>query len=288
MYFFSFTDRILDRTNTWIDYRILYDGSISLHSARNYYIVQVVICSILMTAVEAVLMLRGTYWTWFYPRNWSFSVYALYNKSKWISTLFIILILATQISLVIGVILTLPGDTWTFDELFEEIPGSFAYFGLVLLRPLYYLIDTFHALASLQQCHRWPSSFSLSSSTSVQRGMDGEMLHWLSSWLVIMLLFLRYYSVNFFNGCYIAINSILISFRHQYCYCHYYPQQICSCRLPVSLRIKSMVSLSHLSFVPSWTVSAMGTAVSCGLPFEHSSSSSYPGLSFDHQYATFA
>ncbi|KAJ3503233.1 hypothetical protein NLJ89_g8527 [Agrocybe chaxingu] len=82
---------------------------------KNWYMCQVIVGSILMSAVEAVLMAR---------------VYALYNKNVWIFFVFVIMILAEIVTVILGIVLNRPGDEFRASNILLRSPTSFTYFGI--------------------------------------------------------------------------------------------------------------------------------------------------------------
>ncbi|KAF9568251.1 hypothetical protein CPC08DRAFT_702674 [Agrocybe pediades] len=84
-------------------------------SLKNWYLSQVVLGSVLMAAVEIVLMAR---------------VYALYNQNKYIKVLFLILLLAETIAVVVGVAMNLPGENFRPVNVLVTSPKSYMYFGI--------------------------------------------------------------------------------------------------------------------------------------------------------------
>jgi len=87
----------------------------SKNSLRNWYMCQVIIGSILMTAVEIILMAR---------------VFALYKKSFWIALLFAVLILGELTAVIIGIVLNKPGANFTPSTVLLSSPNSYTYFGV--------------------------------------------------------------------------------------------------------------------------------------------------------------
>ncbi|KAF9010664.1 hypothetical protein BDQ17DRAFT_935961 [Cyathus striatus] len=83
-------------------------------SLKGWYICQVVVGSMLMTAVEMVLMAR---------------VYAIYNKNSLVAAGFFCLLMGELISLIVGVTITIPGKNFHLSTFVDSSPNSYAYFG---------------------------------------------------------------------------------------------------------------------------------------------------------------
>lgn len=86
-----------------------------------------------MTAVEIVLMVRGMS-SLFVPGIVSHDanqVYALYDRNPFIKYGFLLVLIGEALAMVIGVVLTLPGDEFRVSTILMTTPHSFAYFGYV-------------------------------------------------------------------------------------------------------------------------------------------------------------
>lgn len=82
---------------------------------KNWYMCQVIIGCVLMTAVEIVLMAR---------------VYALYKKNAWVGLLFVTLILGEIATVVIGVVMNVPGKDFRATSVVLTSPNSYTSFGI--------------------------------------------------------------------------------------------------------------------------------------------------------------
>ncbi|KAF9482228.1 hypothetical protein BDN70DRAFT_450973 [Pholiota conissans] len=102
-------------TNRSIEQAIERDNLISRGALKNWYMCQVIIGSILMTAVEIILMAR---------------VYALYKKSVWVGIIFACLILGEISAVVAGTILSCPEKNFTAVDILISSPKSYTYFGI--------------------------------------------------------------------------------------------------------------------------------------------------------------
>lgn len=101
---------------------------------RNWYMCQVVLGSVLMSAVEIVLMARGMCLLSGSSAYVKFlSVYALYKKSLWIALLFIVLILAEMVTVVIGIVTNVPGKDFRVSTILLKSPTSYVYYGYVYI-----------------------------------------------------------------------------------------------------------------------------------------------------------
>ncbi|KAF8160651.1 hypothetical protein B0H34DRAFT_795539 [Crassisporium funariophilum] len=102
-------------TNRAIESSITSHMTMVTIALRNWYMCQVIVGSILMSAVEIVLMAR---------------VYALYNKNIWVGLGFIALIIGELTTVVIGVVMNIPGDDFGLESLLLTSPISYTYFGI--------------------------------------------------------------------------------------------------------------------------------------------------------------
>ncbi|KAF8971111.1 hypothetical protein BDZ97DRAFT_1787764 [Flammula alnicola] len=103
--------------NSWIKWQFLFTRYFALAAQiclKNWYTYQVIEGSILMSAVEVVLMAR---------------VYALYQKNLWVGLIFVFLILGEIVAVIVGVIMNIPGDFIASNILLSS-PNSFTYFGI--------------------------------------------------------------------------------------------------------------------------------------------------------------
>lgn len=132
---FLFLGRLIDssfRANRAIEGAITSHETMVTDSLKDWYMCQVVLGSVLMSAVEIVLMARGEH---FFPallvslvsQHWT--VYALYKKNIWVGMLFIGLIVAEMISVVVGIVLNRPGREFRASSLLLKSPTSYVYFG---------------------------------------------------------------------------------------------------------------------------------------------------------------
>ncbi|PPQ83628.1 hypothetical protein CVT25_006313 [Psilocybe cyanescens] len=106
---------LLYRANRTIEDAITSHSTMVSEAYRNWYMCQVVLGSVLMSAVEIVLMAR---------------VYALYKKSIWIASLFIVLILAEMVTVVIGIVTNVPGKDFRVANILLKSPTSYVYYGI--------------------------------------------------------------------------------------------------------------------------------------------------------------
>ncbi|KAG2015467.1 hypothetical protein CC2G_008737 [Coprinopsis cinerea AmutBmut pab1-1] len=94
------------------------DHYLSWTSLRVWYSCQVLVASHAMSALEVVLMIR---------------VYALYNRPRWMATLFVLLLLLENGIVLVGIIAHLPKDSFHPMDLVENLPPSFSYFGFTTM-----------------------------------------------------------------------------------------------------------------------------------------------------------
>jgi len=86
--------------------------------ARAWYASQVLVASLVVSALEVLLMAR---------------VYAMLNQPRWMKNFFIALLFAENAISVVGLCLTLPDDGFEPFLITTHLPRSFAYFGLSAL-----------------------------------------------------------------------------------------------------------------------------------------------------------
>ncbi|TFK44270.1 hypothetical protein BDQ12DRAFT_672680 [Crucibulum laeve] len=110
--YFALAVQLVNRS---IEMAINSDSVMLTGSLKDWYICQVFVGSILITAVELVLMAR---------------VYALYNKNIWIGIGFGVLLCGEVVTMIVGVILNIPGDGFQVDTLLLRSPDSFTYVGI--------------------------------------------------------------------------------------------------------------------------------------------------------------
>lgn len=93
------------RSNLYLDTELL----------RHWFSCQVVVATILMLAVELVLMAR---------------VYALYKKSMCIGGILLVLLLGEVLTVLIGVAMTAPGNDFGVKNILASSPSSYTSFGI--------------------------------------------------------------------------------------------------------------------------------------------------------------
>jgi len=113
--YFSLASQIINRA---LEGAVFAHSKLSMHSLRNWYTCQVVIGSILMTAVEVVLIAR---------------VFALYNRNFWVGLIFVALLLGEASTLITGIMMSLPGLDFDLNNFLISSPMSFVYFGTAAL-----------------------------------------------------------------------------------------------------------------------------------------------------------
>jgi len=110
--YFALAAQIANRTiENAISTRIL----LVTDALKNWYMCQVIIGCVLMTAVEVVLMAR---------------VYALYKQNVRIRMLFTVMILGEITTVVIGIVMNRPGNNFRASNLLLTSPNSYTYFGI--------------------------------------------------------------------------------------------------------------------------------------------------------------
>ncbi|KAF8198078.1 hypothetical protein BJ912DRAFT_56705 [Pholiota molesta] len=110
--YFALAAQIANRS---VEQAIESDKMMSKGALKNWYMCQVIIGSILMTAVEIILMAR---------------VYALYKKSPWVGLIFGCLILGQIGAVVAGTVFSTPGKGFTPSYILLTSPNSYTYFGI--------------------------------------------------------------------------------------------------------------------------------------------------------------
>lgn len=109
--YFAISAQIINRI---VQFNLLRTPHLNLTSLRNWFISQVIVGNLLMTAVEFVLVVR---------------VYALYDRARWLLYAFICLFLAEAATIIIGIRNTIPNQ-FNANLLLLSVPKSFAYFGI--------------------------------------------------------------------------------------------------------------------------------------------------------------
>jgi len=110
--YFALVAQIASRS---VEQAIESDKMLSKGALKNWYMCQVILGSILMTAVEIIMMAR---------------VYALYKKSPWVGLIFGCLILGEIGAVVAGVVFSTPGKNFTPSSILMSDSNSYTYFGI--------------------------------------------------------------------------------------------------------------------------------------------------------------
>ncbi|KAL0956533.1 hypothetical protein HGRIS_002674 [Hohenbuehelia grisea] len=97
---------------------VLYDYPLPRRSMLIWYLCEVVIAQLAMTGVEIVMMAR---------------VYALYRRHPAIKICFTCLLAAEMITVIVGIVVNIPGSDFEVDHILSSTPGSFAYFGIAAM-----------------------------------------------------------------------------------------------------------------------------------------------------------
>ncbi|TEB38202.1 hypothetical protein FA13DRAFT_1657125 [Coprinellus micaceus] len=104
-------------TSRSLEAAVLYEYQVSKTCMKVWYALQVVVALHAMCSLEIILMAR---------------VYALYGKPIWMKFLFFSLVLAENIVVLIGILLTWP-ENFGLGDVVDRLPASFTYFGICTL-----------------------------------------------------------------------------------------------------------------------------------------------------------
>ncbi|TFK74284.1 hypothetical protein BDN72DRAFT_80022 [Pluteus cervinus] len=102
-------------TNRCIEGVIVSGVYLDTDPLKRWFISEIFVGNLLMTAVEVVLMVR---------------VYALYGKNRWIGALFCLMLIAEAIAMVVGVVRNLPDGQFKEFNVLTTTPYSFIYYGI--------------------------------------------------------------------------------------------------------------------------------------------------------------
>ncbi|KAJ7096246.1 hypothetical protein C8R44DRAFT_371686 [Mycena epipterygia] len=104
--------------NRILDEKVINHDPLGYSALRAWYISQVVVAHLIMTATEFVMMAR---------------VYALYHNNRWVGWGFVCLLLGETFAVIAGLFITLPGVHFEPGLLVGRVPHSFAYLGISAL-----------------------------------------------------------------------------------------------------------------------------------------------------------
>ncbi|KAJ7287456.1 hypothetical protein C8J57DRAFT_586830 [Mycena rebaudengoi] len=112
MRYFTLSAQICNRI---LAERVLQRQYMSYVALRTWYICQVVVAQLSMTAVETVMLAR---------------VYALYHNNRWVGIVLLSVLVVECLVVAAGIAITLPHIDFTPESVVTSVPHSFAYLGI--------------------------------------------------------------------------------------------------------------------------------------------------------------